>query len=181
MKMWRGDLLSDEEIAALKEQFWSRVKKANGNRCWEWIGGRSSQGYGSVPGGGCYIGAHRFSWFLHNGVIPPKLWVLHECDNPPCVRPKHLFLGTRIDNIRDMMMKGRDNHATGADHPMNRRPELRLKGTKNGRALLTDDDVREIRVRVESGEQVAALARETGMSEGALRHIVKRRHWRHVE
>lgn len=179
--MWRGNLLSVEDIEILTQRFWSRARKAPGNRCWEWIAGRVSAGYGSLTYQQTFVAAHRLSWFIHNGVIPPRLWVLHECDNPPCVRPSHLFLGTRLDNVLDMIRKGRANRRSGADHPMNQNHEFRLAGTKNGRALLTDDDVREIRTRVGQGESVAHLARETGMSEGALRHIVKRRHWRHVE
>ena len=89
------------------KRFWDRVDKTDG--CWNWMGVKNKKGYGSF---GCIKGinlAHRASWFIHNGEIPKdkdnnycgtKL-VLHECDNPSCVNPDHLFLGTDVDNGRD--------------------------------------------------------------------------------
>lgn len=93
-----------------KKDFWSYVKKTK--KCWLWTGKTSGQGYGRVrvPASG-YVLAHRFSWQLHNGnnPIPDGLLVLHKCDNPPCVNPKHLFLGTHADNMRDMIAKNRQD------------------------------------------------------------------------
>lgn len=85
--------------------FWTNVHF--GPTCWEWIGAPGSGGYGQRRFEGKPTGAHRVSWIMENGPIPNGLWVLHKCDNPPCVRPDHLFLGTHVDNMVDMTAKGR--------------------------------------------------------------------------
>lgn len=79
--------------------------------CWIWTGARMRYGYFQY--GKKLIGAHRVAWELRNGPIPDGLYVLHRCDNPPCVRPDHLFLGTAADNTADMVAKGRYRHSTG--------------------------------------------------------------------
>ena len=88
-----------------EKRFWMQVHKSSG--CWVWVGNRIPQGYGTIGVGGKPVRAHRYSWELHNGPIPDGLFVLHRCDNPPCVRPDHLFLGTALDNSRDCVDKGR--------------------------------------------------------------------------
>ena len=82
------------------EKFWSKVQKSDG--CWEWLGAKSRK-YGQSYDGVRSTGAHRFSWILHKGEIPEGKWVLHKCNNPSCVNPDHLYLGTRADNIGDML------------------------------------------------------------------------------
>jgi hypothetical protein len=108
--------------ANIKERFWPQVEKTE--NCWLWRGPVDGPGYGrlylSKPGNKNFKeGTHRISWELHNGPIPDGLWVLHHCDNPPCVRPDHLFLGTATDNIRDCVRKGRhrSNPPRGKQHP----------------------------------------------------------------
>ena len=91
-----------------EERFWSYVNKGDG--CWEWTASRSGKGYGvffHLGFSGRRTSAHRFSWELHNGPVPAGLHVLHHCDNPSCVRPDHLWLGTQSDNSKDMWNKGR--------------------------------------------------------------------------
>lgn len=98
----------------LQERFWRKVHKTDG--CWEWTGSRDRKGYGKIAKGGAPtipLLAHRVSWAIHHG-DPGDLCVLHRCDNPPCVRPDHLFLGTIADNNRDMTQKGRHGD-TGAN------------------------------------------------------------------
>lgn len=90
----------------LETRFWQRVEKTDG--CWRWTGPLHAFGYGLIWRGGNNVGAHRISWEIHVGPIPDGLFVLHRCDNPPCVRPDHLFLGTQADNIHDMVAKGRN-------------------------------------------------------------------------
>jgi HNH endonuclease len=96
-------------------RFWKKVTKQG--ECWVWIGGKNENGYGVIGrgrDGWGLIKAHRASWVLHNGPIPDGLCVLHHCDNPPCVRPDHLFLGDHVDNGQDASAKGRMHQ--GNDH-----------------------------------------------------------------
>ena len=98
--------------APLMERFWQKVDTSGA--CWEWRGARNAPGYGVIAiGGGRAEGAHRVSWILTYGLIPPGEVVRHRCDNPPCVRPSHLEIGTHADNMRDMTLRGRrvDNNA----------------------------------------------------------------------
>lgn len=87
-----------------EEVFWLRVEKSDG--CWNWTG-KLVKGYGSFRLKGVSGRANRVSWFLAHGNLPKELHVLHKCDNPKCVRPDHLFLGTHLDNMRDMVEKNR--------------------------------------------------------------------------
>lgn len=96
----------------ITDRFWEKVNKNSDNGCWEWISSLNGNGYGAFfthlqPEGRKNHRAHRFSWELKNGEIPKGLWVLHKCDNRLCVNPDHLFLGDRIDNMRDCATKGR--------------------------------------------------------------------------
>lgn len=93
---------------AAEERFWSHVDKSG--ECWEWIAYRNNSrgGYGRFqPAVGIRKEAHRYAWEITHGPIPDGLYVCHDCDNPSCVRPDHLFLGTQKDNIRDASRKGR--------------------------------------------------------------------------
>lgn len=90
----------------LGDRFWSKVDRSGD--CWTWTASRTRHGYGRIGLGHDRVEtAHRVSWMLANGPIPEGVFVCHRCDNPPCVRPDHLFLGTALDNIRDMIAKGR--------------------------------------------------------------------------
>jgi hypothetical protein len=88
----------------VEERFWAKVRTSKG--CWEWTA-CTRNGYGRLGLNGGVADAHRLSWEMHYGQIPNGLCVLHHCDNRLCVRPDHLFLGTRGDNIADMDAKGR--------------------------------------------------------------------------
>jgi hypothetical protein len=93
-------------VESIRERFALRVQKL-GDGCWEWQGYQDPVGYGRFRFRGTMWLAHRVSWVLANGEIPDRLLVCHRCDNPPCVNPGHLFLGTTQDNALDKMSKGR--------------------------------------------------------------------------
>lgn len=104
------------------EWFWGQTREPMRSECWEWVGSRWPSGYGAVfvPDHLPWLrgrrvkgqdSAHRVAWRLVRGEIPAGLRVLHHCDNPPCVRPSHLYVGTAADNTRDMLSRGRARHA----------------------------------------------------------------------
>jgi hypothetical protein len=101
----------------LVEKFWSRVAMIPFHECWEWNGARTSSGYGSFKFKGKRYVASRASWEIHFGQVPSGLYVCHHCDNPGCVRPDHLFIGTSSDNMLDASSKGRlHNQFVGISH-----------------------------------------------------------------
>ena len=98
----------EEEV---DRKFFGRILKEDfGKQCWIWQGSKSSEGYGQVTIQGKTIGTHRFSYKYHKKIDPGKYLVCHTCDNPPCVNPNHLWLGTDKDNVQDMIAKNRQNH-----------------------------------------------------------------------
>ena len=118
-------------VRPLADRFWERVKKTA--TCWLWTGATNGVGYGLIGKGRAGEGnayAHRVSWEIHFGPIPAGLYVCHSCDNPPCVRPDHLFVASNSQNIIDARDKGR---------------LTRQHGTGRPNAKLTDADVAEIR------------------------------------
>lgn len=147
-------------MATIRERFESKFVKGDG--CWNWTADKSKKGYGRLRVGRKRMFAHRVSWALQNGDIPDGLCVLHRCDNPSCVRPDHLFIGTNADNVHDRENKGR-----GADH----------SGENNGHAILTREQVKEIREKRSNGARNVDLANEYGMSQGAISNIVCGRKW----
>lgn len=96
----------------IERRFWQHVDQSGGLfACWPWTGATFHWGHGAVKVNGRPWGAHRIAWELTNGPVPVGLQINHHCDNPPCCNPSHLFLGTQMDNVRDMIAKGRDNFA----------------------------------------------------------------------
>lgn len=97
----------------VSKRFWTKVAKTDEHLCWLWTGAKYRNGYGGFGvnrNGLKMTGAHRMSWELAHGPIPPGLDICHRCDVPACVNPTHLFLGTTQDNMRDKIAKGRDHN-----------------------------------------------------------------------
>lgn len=131
--------------------------------CWIWTCGINGKGYGNVKVNGLTKSAHRAAYELENGPIVKGMLVCHRCDNPLCVNPDHLFLGTPKQNTHDSIEKRR--WSVGEHHPP---------------AKLTESDVSEIRRRYASGERQIALGREFGIHQTGISAIVLRKKWRHV-
>lgn len=152
----------------LAARLFAKVEKTAG--CWVFEGAMS-HGYGRIGRGSRDAGtvtAHRASWEIHNGPVPPGLFVLHRCDNRPCVRPAHLFLGNQAANVADCREKGRGRNP----------PVTSMPGERNPRAVLTEMDVATIRERYAlGGVTQRALADEFGVHNSAVNMIVKRRRW----
>lgn len=175
---------------ALEIRFWSRVDKSGGpNACWPWMGSTDRRGYGKIGQGmrtGKDLLAHRVVWALTIGPIPNDMLVCHRCDNPPCVNPIHLFLGTNADNMRDCAKKGRNvaqahpeklprGDQNGARLHIERMP----RGEKNGFAKLTTTIVRSIRTDGADLSQ-RAIARKYAISQACVWKILHRETWAHV-
>lgn len=154
------------ETIDIKGRFLYYVKiPLNPNDCWEWIGFRSPLGYGRFKLNGIILLAHRISYILFNGEIDSALCCLHKCDNPGCVNPNHLFLGTREDNVKDARQKGRSCYAIGE---------------KNGRVKLIEYKVKEIKALLLQGKSQADIAKNFGVSQSTVSSIKQGRNWKYI-
>jgi hypothetical protein len=145
------------------DKFWEKVDRLDGG-CWEWVGHKLKFGYGHAYWSGKLLLAHRLSWMLTNGEIPRGMCVLHKCDNPGCVNPSHLFLGTYQDNATDKVAKGRCP-----------------KGTSVYCAKLTDGDVLSIREKYRPFKfGLRKLAKIYGVGETTIFQVIHNGQWKHV-
>lgn len=149
---------------AIKKRFLKRVDVLSSDECWIWRGPVGAGGYGKFSIHGRLDYAHRASFEIFNGIRPLFLFVLHSCDNPSCVNPAHLFVGTPADNSADMVRKGRS-----------------CRGEAHWRARLTDQQVAEIVSRVAGGETQRAIAAEFGVSYQHVSDLCSGRRRRFVE
>jgi hypothetical protein len=158
-----------KDQSTLEERFWRFVDKKSEDECWHWTGQLFSKGYGRISLGSKKDGAegaHRVSWRLHNKKdIPNGMFVMHKCDNPSCVNPHHLLVGTPKENTQDMIRKGRKRTVA----PL---------GEGNGKSLLDAEKVRLIR---SSTLNNTALGRQLGVSSNCVRSVRTGRTWSHIE
>lgn len=147
-------------------RFWLKVKKLKKlNGCWIWKACRDKNGYGKMTVNTKDERAHRFSWKIHFGEIPEKYFVCHKCDNPSCVNPGHLFIGTARDNNRDMIIKKRNGD---------------VRGEKYGASVLTREDVIEIRKWAASKIRHGIIAHNFGVKKTYISNIVQRKTWKDI-
>ncbi len=159
-------------------RFWTKVDQISSpHGCWLWTGTRQSKGYGILHLPPQTL-AHRVSYQIRFGSIPPDLYVLHNCpgaDNPLCINPDHLWIGTLDDNNRDMRNKGRGRTPFQHGHSL-------AVGQKNAHSKLTDTAVRAIRFEFSQGQTTyRELAQQYEVSTGAIYDTIKRRTWGHIE
>lgn len=147
-----------------EDRFWRKVARGSEDDCWLWTGSRDGKGYGLFHvAGGQERRAHRFAWTVSHSAIPHGMHVCHHCDTPSCVNPKHLFIGTNADNVRDKVAKSRQYHPD----PMN-----------NPARVLAPDDVEKIRALFASHTLTARqLARAFEISDVHVYTIVNRKSW----
>ena len=161
-------------------RFWTKISAPNERGCMEWIPSDLTRGgYGRFPLCGTRPTSHRIVWLLKRGKIPGDLGVLHTCDNPRCCNIEHLFIGTTLENTRDMVSKGRQSK--GDKHPFRIHGAAHMIGSKSHKAKLTEEKVIEIRARYKSENTTCAkLAAEYGVHESAVTQLIKRVTWRHI-
>ncbi len=145
------------------QRFWDKViKEEKENGCWNWTGWFGQNGYGCFKINSAKAMSHRVSFRMNVGEIPKGMLILHKCDNPICIRPDHLFLGTNLDNIRDRHLKGRD-----------------AKGEGHGRSKLNFQTVLEAREkRKKLGLSYRKLAKYFGVSKPAITDAILGRTWK---
>lgn len=173
-------------LESLAARFWARVDTSG--ECWTWTGPTVGRGYGKVSAFGSTQRAHRVAWILTNGEIPDGVFVCHRCDNPPCIRPDHLFLGDSTDNVRDMGLKGRaatgrrngrvrhpDRYPVGDNHWMRRYPERTPRGERHPRAKFTEQQAKDIRAAYATGARVRDLADRYGVSRYPIYQVIHNR------
>ncbi len=156
-----------------EKRFWRRVNK--GEEHWIWTGKPNGGGYGTIGWGGSgrTIGAHVASFIIHNGHVPDGMFVLHTCDIRLCVNPGHLFLGTQLDNMRDMIAKGRQARGSALNH----RPQV---GEMNHGSRLSEETVLKIKGLLSAGWRQADVMRATGATRGNVWAIAHGKSWTHV-
>lgn len=152
-----------------EKRFWKKVDKTDINKCWNWKAYKDIDwGYGIFRFREKTQKAHRVSWIFSNGAIPEGLCVLHKCDNPACVNPSHLFLGTNADNVKDRNAKNRQSHNMGR------------KGIEHSQAKLCNEQVVDIRILYYAGIAQNEIAKMYNVSPMLINRIVHRKLWKHI-
>lgn len=148
----------------IQPRFWSKVKKTK--TCWIWTAHKNNKGYGMFGLNSTMKTAHRLSFLWARGDIPKGMCVLHKCDTPACINPKHLFLGTKAENNADMIKKGRDRKAVGENV---------------WQSKLKEKEIRQIRILYNTGKySTRELGKKFGVSHTPIIKIINKKTWKHV-
>lgn len=164
-----NNLIFDKKIF---ERFWNKVDKRDKNKCWNWIGAKTSNGYGHMKINGKTIRSNRISFIIHNGYIDDNKYICHKCDNRACVNPDHLFIGTACDNIRDMWNKSR-NPKNVIYNPQS--------GEKHYNSKLTELDIYRIRLFYKFGINQHKLAKIFNTDQPNISCIVLYKTWKNID
>lgn len=176
-----------------EEQFWAKVDRSAGP-CWPWLARLGRDGYGQTKWGGKNVRAHRLAWELTFGPIPEGKFILHArgCNNPACVNPAHLRVGTHAENMEDRNAQGRQSKGNAHADTMRRvasrgdanglrlHPERAARGETNGNAKLVAANIPVIDARIAAGETQAFIAADYGVAHTLIGKIARREIWKHI-
>ena len=163
----------NEVRAAIKRELqFSNYKIDISTNCWFWLGGKDKDGYGKVKKFGKTVRASRLYYEKYKGGIEDNKVIMHLCDNPPCVNPDHLNIGTHLDNEKNKDLKGRRSPSPSISHP-----ELLARGEKHYKSKLTEDAIYDIR---ESLSSASVLAIKYNVHKSIIFKIKSGKTWRHL-
>lgn len=154
-----------QRFKSFEDRFWEKVSVGSDDECWNWKAGLTRGGYGQFSNKVMSNRAHRIAWHLSCGPIPTELFVLHKCDNPKCVNPNHLYLGSHGDNMNDRSVRNRCNQ----------------KGERNAGAKLNDNIVRDIFALREEGHTHKYISDKTNIRRTHVTKILNKQIWSHVK
>jgi len=151
--------------------------------CWEWTRGRFRSGYGAAYVDGRQQVAHRVAYEIVKGPIPAGMYVCHRCDNPPCINPDHLWLGSHRENMHDAIRKGRSSKPpvhVGGEHWRLKYPHMVEHGEDNPNAIMTDEQVIQMRKDYVSGHPLDAICARYEINRSTMHDYTSGRSWKHL-